>query len=178
MSEPATTHTGTEAQHGAGFPPFKTETFPSQLFWLVVTFAALFVIMWRVAGPRIAGVIGARKDRIAGDISAAEKHKSDAEAALAAYETALASARSKAHAEAEANRKVLEAEAEKAKADADAEARDAAAKADAEIAAKRAEAATHVTKAAQDAAAEIVSRLIGETVSPGEAEAAVKAVGA
>jgi len=177
MSEPVT-HTGTEAQHSAGFPPFKTESFPSQIFWLVVTFAALFIVLWRVAGPRISGVIGARKGQIESDIKAAEKHRSDAEAALAAYETALANARAKAHAEAEANRKVIEVEVDKAKAEADAEAHAAAAKAEAGIAAARAEAATHVTKAAQDAAAGIVNRLIGVSVSPEQAAAAVKAVGA
>ncbi|GAA0537797.1 F-type H+-transporting ATPase subunit b [Rhizomicrobium palustre] len=178
MSAEPVTHTGTEAQHSAGFPPFKTESFPSQIFWLVVTFAALFIVLWRLAGPRIAGVIGARKGQIEGDLAAAEKHRADAEAALAAYETALADARVKAHAEAEANRKVIEAEVEKAKAEADAEAREAAAKAEAGIAAARAEAATHVTKAAQDAAADIVNRLIGVTVTSEQAEAAVKAVGA
>ncbi len=178
MSEPAVTHTATEAQQGGGFPPFKTESFPSQIFWLVVCFAALLVVLWRVAGPRLAGVISARKGQIEGDIAAADKHRADAEAALAAYETALAQARAKAHAEAEENRKRIEAEVEKAKAAADAEARDAAAKAEAGIAAARAQAATHVTKAAQDAAAEIVNRLIGDTVTPEEAAAAVKAVGA
>ncbi len=178
MSAPAATHTGTEAQHSAGFPPFKTESFPSQIFWLVVCFAALFIVLWRVAGPRIAGVIGARKSQIEGDIAAAEKHRAEAEAALEAYETALAQARAKAHAEAEENRKRIEAEVEKAKSAADAEAREAAAKAEAGIAAARAQAAIHVTKAAQDAAAEIVNRLIGDTVTPEEAEAAVKAVGA
>lgn len=178
MSAEPVTHTGTEAQHSAGFPPFKTESFPSQIFWLVVTFAALFIVLWRVAGPRIAGAIGARKGQIESDLQAAEKHRAEAEAALAAYETALANARAKAHAEAEANRKVIEAEVEKAKAEADAEAHAAAAKAEAGIAAARAEAATHVTKAAQDAAADIVNRLIGVPVSPEQAAAAVKAVGA
>ncbi len=178
MATQPVTHTGTEAQHGAGFPPFKTETFPSQLFWLVVTFAVLFVVLWRIAGPRIRDAIGQRKGQIASDIEAAETHRKDAEAALAAYEAALASARSKAHAEAEQNRKQIEAEVEKARAAADAEARDAAAKAEAGIAAVRREAAQHVTKAAQDAAAEIVDRLIGDKVPPEEAEAAVKAVGA
>jgi len=178
MSEPAVTHTGTETQHSAGFPPFKTESFPSQIFWLVVTFAALFVILWRIAGPRLSAAIGARKDHIAGDIAAAGKHKADAEAALSAYETALAAARAKSHAEAEDNRRAVEAEVEKAKAAADTEAREASAKAEAQIAVLRAEAAIHVTKAAQDAAAAIVSRLIGDTVTPEEAEAAVKATGA
>lgn len=177
MSEQTATQTGTEAQHSAGFPPFKTESFPSQIFWLVVTFAVLFVVLWRIAGPRIAGAIGARQDRIQSDLKAAEKHKADAEAALAAYESALAAARAKAHAEADANRKAIEAEVEKAKAQADNEARAGAAQAEAGIAAVRAAAATHVTKAAQDAAADIVSRLIGETVTTEQAAAAVQAVG-
>ena len=172
------THTGTEAPHGAGFPPFKTESFPSQIFWLVVTFAFLFVMLWRVAGPRIRGVIGERKGHIAGDIAAAGKHRGDAEAALASYEAALAAARTRAHGEADENRRRVEVEVEKARAAADTEAREAMAKAEAGIAAAKAEAATHVTKAAQDAAAEIVNRLIGVSVTPDEAAAAVKAVGA
>ena len=60
---------------------------------------------------------------------------------------------------------------------AEAEARHAQAQAEAQIAASRAEAAKHVTKAAQDAAADIVARLTGDTVTPEEAAAAVKAVG-
>jgi len=52
------------------------------------------------------------------------------------------------------------------------------AEAEARIAASRQEAAKHVIIAAQDAAAAIVARLIGDTVSPQEAEAAVKASGA
>ena len=177
MSTAPVTHTGTQAEGGAGFPPFKTESFPSQIFWLAICFVALLIVIWRVAAPRISGVIGERRWRIEGDIATAGKHKSDAEAALAAYESALAQARTRAHAEAEENRRRVEAEVDKAKVEAEAEFRDTAAKAEVGIAAARAEAAIHVTKAAQDAAAAIVTRLIGDTVSPEEAEAAVKATG-
>lgn len=180
MAEPTNTGTAVPADHGGGnaFPPFATQTYPSQIFWLVITFAALFVVLWRVIGPKLSTVISERKGRISDDIETAAKHRSDAEAALAAYETSLAAARTNAHAEAEENRKRIETEVEKAKAAADAEARESAAKAEAGIAAARAQAAIHVTKAAQDAAADIVNRLIGDTVTPDEAEAAVKAVGA
>jgi len=171
------THTGTETPHHGGFPPFDQTTFPSQIFWLAITFAFLFVVLWRVAGPRIGGVIGARKGRIAEDLSTAGKHRSDAEGALAGYQSALTSARTKAHAVADENRKLVDAEVEKAKAAAEAEAHQAQARAEAQIAASRAEAAKHVTKAAQDAAADIVARLTGDTVTPEEAAAAVKAVG-
>jgi len=178
MAEPVTAGTQVPSHQGGAFPPFKTETFPGQIFWLAITFAVLFVILWRAIGPRLKSMIGERKARIAGDIAAAGRHKTDAETALGVYEAALAAARARAHAEAEEKRKAVEAEVEKAKAAAEAEARDAAAKAEAAIAATRAEAAKHVTKAAQDAAAAIVSRLIGDTVSAEEAEAAVKATGA
>ena len=62
MAEEPVTHTATEVpKKEGGFPPFDTTTFPSQLFWLVVTFAFLFTVLWRVAGPRINGAITNRR---------------------------------------------------------------------------------------------------------------------
>ena len=177
MAEAPATKTGTEVPHGAGFPPFKTETFPSQIFWLAVTFAFLLVVMWRIVGPRIASVIDERKGRIDGDLAAADKHRKDAEAAQAAYQSALAAARGRAQKAAEEARKLVADEIEKARAAAEIEAKDATIRAEVKIAAMRQEAAKHVTIAAQDAAAAIVARLIGATVSPEEAAAAVKASG-
>jgi F-type H+-transporting ATPase subunit b len=177
MSAETATTTGTVAPHGAEFPPFKTETFPSQLFWLAVTFAFLLVVMWRIVGPRIASVIGERKGRIDGDLAAADKHRKDAEAAQASYRSALDQARARAQKAADENRKLVADDVEKAKAAADVEAKQASDQAEARIAAMRQEAAKHVTIAAQDAAASIVERLIGATVSPEEAVAAVKASG-
>ena len=178
MSAETATTTGTVAPHGAEFPPFKTETFPSQLFWLAVTFAFLLVVMWRIVGPRIGGVIGERKGKVAGDLATADTHRKDAEATLASYQATLAEARARAQKLAEQSRKLISDEVEKAKTAADSEAKQSMAEAEARIAASRQEAAKHVIIAAQDAAAAIVARLIGDTVSPQEAEAAVKASGA
>lgn len=72
-------------------------TFPSQIFWLIVTFAALFMVMWRIAVPRIADVLESRQKRIDDNLDKAETAKKDAEAAIEAYEHSLADARSKAH---------------------------------------------------------------------------------
>src|ERR1700722_20024242 len=118
MAEAHTTAT-TEAPKPGGFPPFDHTTFPSQLFWLTVTFAFLFVVLWRIAGPRINGVITLRRGTINGDIQAAQKARGDAEAAGAAYETALAGARKRAGVMAEENRQTLNAEIARAKADAE-----------------------------------------------------------
>ena len=65
MAEETATHSTTEAGHSASaFPPFDTTTFPSQIFWLVLTFGLLFIVLWRVAGPRIHNVIADRRSAI------------------------------------------------------------------------------------------------------------------
>jgi F-type H+-transporting ATPase subunit b len=159
-----------------GFPPFDQTTFPSQIFWLAVTFVFLFVVMWRVAGPRIAGVITTRRDKINGDIAAAQKNRKDAEGASAAYQAALAAARARAHSLAEENRKRIADEMAKARDAADAQAHDATVKAEARIQTMRTDAKSAIAQAARDAAVAIVAQLTGETVSNSDAEAAVKTV--
>jgi F-type H+-transporting ATPase subunit b len=177
MAEPTATSAGTTvpAQKGGAFPPFKTETYPAQLFWLVLTFAVLFIVMWRIVVPRIGGAIGDRKAKIAGDLSLAEAHRKAAEQASAAYDAAIASARQRALAAANDNRAKVNAEVDRAKAAADAQAAAAMAKAEESISASRIEARGHVANAARDAAIQIVTRLTGDTVSADDAAAAVRA---
>lgn len=161
---------------GAGFPPFKTETFPSQIFWLVITFALLFAVLWRIAGPRIQGVIATRRGKIEGDLAKAQSHRVDAEGASQAYQAALAAARTRAQALAEENRKRIAGEVDRAKQEADEAAQADIAKAEARIQASRGAAHAHVLRAAQEAAIAIVARLTGESVANDEAERAVRAV--
>jgi F-type H+-transporting ATPase subunit b len=161
---------------GAGFPPFKTETFPSQIFWLVITFALLFAVLWRIAGPRIQGVIATRRGKIEGDLAQAQSHRVDAEGASQAYQAALAAARTRAQALAEENRKRIAGEVDRAKQEADEAAQADIAKAEARIQASRGAAHAHVLRAAQEAAIAIVARLTGESVANDEAERAVRAV--
>ena len=70
--------TGVPEKEG-GFPPFDTSTFPSQFFWLAITFAFLFTVVWRVAGPRINGAITNRRGTINGAIAEAGKARADAD---------------------------------------------------------------------------------------------------
>ena len=175
MAEEPVTHTTTEVpQKGSSFPPFDTTTFPSQIFWLAVTFAFLFTVLWRLAGPRINGAITNRRAVINGAIAEAGRARADAEAAQAKYEMALTKARGRANALAEETRQKLNGEIAKAKTEADAKAHDAMAAADARIASTRESARQAVTAAARDAAIAIVERLTGDKVS---AEDAAKAMG-
>src|SRR5277367_4244951 len=120
-------------EKSGGFPPFDTATFPSQLFWLAITFGFLFVVLWKVAGPRINGAITLRRNTINDAIAAAHKARGDADTASAAYQTALAGARARAHALAEQTRQTMNAEFAKAKTDADHAASTAMHEADARI---------------------------------------------
>lgn len=77
-------------------PQFDPATFTPQLFWLVVTFAVLFVAMWRYALPKLSEILEARQERINTDLERAAALKQEADEVLAEYEKALAEARDKA----------------------------------------------------------------------------------
>src|SRR5208282_4304104 len=98
LTTPATQASTAPADAGAsGLPQFDMAQWPGQAVWLLFIFAVMFVLFARVFVPRISGTIGAREDRIAGDIGDARrlKEQADAEAATAADE--MAEARSRAH---------------------------------------------------------------------------------
>jgi F-type H+-transporting ATPase subunit b len=171
----APTATTQHTAHAGGFPPFDVKTFPSQIFWLAISFAVLFIVLWRFAGPMISSTIASRRKRINDDIAAAQSARSDADAASNAYEAALSAARNRAHTLADENRRKITAEVEGAKSEADRQAQTLVGEAERAIAVSQAQAKAHVTRAAQDAAAEIVQRLLREQVSPEDAAAAVRA---
>ena len=79
-------------------PQLDFATFPSQLFWLLVTFAVLYGLMKWLALPRIGAAIDARRNRIDTDLGQAEQLRSEAETVLAAYQKGLADARAQAQA--------------------------------------------------------------------------------
>ncbi|HAT34383.1 MAG TPA: F0F1 ATP synthase subunit B' [Rhodospirillaceae bacterium] len=79
-------------------PQLDPTFFPTQLFWLVVIFTLLFLIVWKVALPRIAGIRETRRTRIDTDLEKAGVLKEEAEGVLAAYEKSLAEATGKAQA--------------------------------------------------------------------------------
>ena len=85
MADATTATTEVPAKHeGAGFPPFKTETFPSQLFWLAITFVALYLLMSRIALPRIGTILEGRQQRISGDLGEAQRLKGEGDAKASA----------------------------------------------------------------------------------------------
>jgi F-type H+-transporting ATPase subunit b len=77
-------------------PQLDVSTFPTQIFWLAVSFVALYLLMAWVGLPRVSRAIAARRSRIEGDLEKAQQMKAEAEAVIAAYERRLAEARAEA----------------------------------------------------------------------------------
>ncbi len=156
------THATTEAGHSDIFPPFDPATFPSQLAWLALTFLALYLIMSRVALPRIGSVLEDRKARIDADLAAADASRQQTDAAIAAYEAALASAKAKAQSIAEENRSAMQADIAGKRAAVEADLNAKVAAAEARIAATKASAMANVDEIAAETAQTVVMQLVGD----------------
>jgi len=157
----ATTEAVPKSEHGGGFPPFDSHTFPSQLLWLVVTFVLLYMLMAKWALPQVASVIENRQKRIEGDIREADRLKQQSEEALAAYEKALADARARAQVIANETRAQQAAEAEAARKKLEDTLNVRLMSAEQTIAATKGSAMRNVQAVAEDATHAIVERLIG-----------------
>jgi F-type H+-transporting ATPase subunit b len=82
---------------GAAFPPFDPSHFASNLFWLAITFSALYWLMSKIALPRVGDHPGERANDLA-DLDQAAQMQAKAEETAQAYEKALAEARKNAQA--------------------------------------------------------------------------------
>jgi F-type H+-transporting ATPase subunit b len=173
MAEP-TAHTEHPAGHGA-FPPFQAEHFPSQLVWLTISFVLLYVLMSKIALPRIGAIMAERSKLIGDDLAAAERLKEQSNAAHAAYEKSLADARSRAQSIASSTREKQAKEAEAAQKRLEAQLHERLAAAEQSITATRTTAMGNVRSIAADTASAIVERLIGKTPADHEIAAALDA---
>ena len=154
-------HTEADGGHGGGFPPFESSTYASQLVSLVVAFVALYVIVSRIALPRVGSVIDARQNAIESDLTAAQRLKDESDAALKAYETELAAARSRAQAIGNETREKLNAASEAERKTLEDRLAVKLAEAEKTIAKTRENAMSNVRGIAADAAGAIVQRLTG-----------------
>ena len=159
------TTTGTsshDVKDSGVFPPFDTTTFGPQLFWLALTFGALYLLMSKVALPRIGEVLEVRRDRIEGDLAEADRLRKKTDQAIASYETELAEARAKSQGIAEDTRASLKADIDAKRAEVEADLAKKVAVAENRIQKTKADALSNVGEIAADTAVALVSRLTGK----------------
>ncbi len=87
---------GHGAEKSAGLPQFDPSTYPSQIFWLAVTFVVLYVFFSSRILPDISSVLENRRNHITSDLETAEKLKTEADHSQKTFEADLGRARSEA----------------------------------------------------------------------------------
>ncbi len=172
------TETGVPGDQGGSgvFPPFDSSSFASQLVWLAITFGLFYLLMSRVALPRISSILEVRSDRIAQDLDEANRLRDESDAAIAAYEQELAEARSRAHAIAQEARDTAKAEVDTKRAGVEADLATKIADAETRIAGIKKKAMGEVGKIAEETTDALVSELLGGKVTKADIASAVKSV--
>jgi F-type H+-transporting ATPase subunit b len=155
-------------------PQLNVQDFAPQLFWLALTFILLYLIMSRIALPRVGQVLEQRSNRIAADLATAAQLREDTEKAIADYERALAEARGSAHQIARKAREEMNADIERERSGVDRQISEKLAGAEKHISALKESALGHIEQIATETAEAIVARLLGKSVKKSDLQGAVK----
>jgi F-type H+-transporting ATPase subunit b len=157
-------------------PQLQVGDFAPQLIWLAITFIGLYIILARMALPRIEGAITLRQGHIKTDLDTAERLRQETQAAIAAYDEALAEARAQAAAIAQKTRDELAAEIDRERGVIEKELAGKIASAEQRITASKDAALRHINEIAGETASVLVERLIGAKVSKNDVADAVAKV--
>lgn len=154
-------------------PQLDPAFFATQLFWLALCFAVLYLLMWKVALPRIGEILTERQERIDDDLQKAEKLRNDAAEVLAAYERMIAEGREKSQAILRDTTDRLAKESAERQAALAETLKQRATDAEKRIEEARREALANVRIVAAEAAQAATAKLIGSDVDRAAAERAV-----
>jgi len=150
-------------EHDTGtFPPFDPANFTPLLIWLAISFGLLYLMISKVAVPRVQGILHTRAEKINEDLKTANKMRAEAREAGAAHDKMLNEARAKSQALAQETHARLKAETEAKRNALETDLNAKLAAAEAQIATTKAQAMSNVESIAQEAAAAIVQHLTGK----------------
>lgn len=165
-----------EAEHASqgGLPQFEPTWFASQVFWLAVSFAVLYMIFSKKTLPEISGVIENRKNHIRSDLETAEQLTAQADAVNDAYHQGLEKAQyeaSKAVQDVENDMKVKSAKAfDKFRSRSESEVKGA----EDRIRASKIAAMDEMNSIAAEAASQAVEKIIGKNADVNQVRAIVE----
>lgn len=154
-------------------PQFDPSSFASQLFWLTVMFVVLYWIVSKIGIPRIGEVLEQRARVIQDDLDRAAQLKADTDAAIAAYEKAMADARGQAYEHMKVIQADVKAVADKKTAEVTAAVTKQIVEAEARINAAKQAALDGIKSVAADTARDVVAKLAGLSPDAGAVDSAV-----
>lgn len=166
-----------EVQHQpaekSGMPQLDIAWFSSQIFWLIVTFAFLYLLLSRSVLPRIHTVMESRQNKITHDIDRAEQLRNEAEEARETYERALKDSRAKAQSLITESAALMEKSSNARHAELDKKLNKQLAEAEAGIATAKSDALAKLAPVSKELTQHIVEKLTGQKLNEKEVAAVV-----
>jgi F-type H+-transporting ATPase subunit b len=162
------------AHESSAFPPFETTNFEHQLVWLVLVFGLLYLLMSRIALPRVANILAHRENTIGSNLDAARELQAKAHAADAQNNATLLAKKEEAQAIGREGQEKIAAEVGGLRASAEKKFAEELAAAESRISAEKAEALNHVESLAKEAASTIIAKLTGAHVDANAIAAAYR----
>jgi len=165
-----------QGEGGGGMPQLDVSTFPTQIFWLIVVFGALYWLLSTKVIPQIEAVMEERKRRMQSDLDEAARLRAEAEDAYARFETLIADAKTRAGDTVARSKHALEKTHAEHESALDSELTAKIDEAVAAITASADEARKSIDDVAVEVAQAAVQQLIGVKVNKTETRAALSAV--
>ena len=161
---------GTAVAHDVegGLPQFDNSTYMNQAVWLTISLVLIYLILSRIALPRIGGVLEQRSQTIQRDLDRAADMRTKAQEAEEAYNLKLQNARAEAQGIVETTKAKAQEELDAAIAKADTEIGKQAEKSSKRIAEMQADAETSISEIAKE-----VSGYVVDAVSPASNDGAL-----
>ncbi len=158
---------------GGGLPQLDVSTYPSQIFWLILSFAVLYYLLTRKGLPRVSEILEARQDRIAADLDRAARLRQEAEETLQRYEAMIEEAQTRARAQLQAAQERIGSDFTARQAALERELHEKIREAEQRIAAAREKALGEIDEVAAELVQVAVERLASLKITKKDARAAV-----
>jgi len=136
----------------------------SELVWAAVFFVVLFVVVSRVALPKLNAALAAREAAVVGQVRAADATKAEADALLADYRAKLADAQTEANRIIDEGRRTAEGVVSEARSRAETEAQTILTRAQADIRSEASRAQTALRSTLAELSIQVAGRVVGQSL--------------
>ena len=160
----------------AGMPQLNPEFWPSQVFWLILTFSILYLIIWKIFLQKITYTIENRKSKIVQDLDEAQKLKESAEKKLKEYHKIIDSSKQEAKKIIEDGRKRLDQDLENKKKTFNDQIEKEIVKIEKEIKDLKKTSLSNISKIASETSVELIKKIINTEVNQSNVSAVVNEV--
>ena len=157
-------------------PQMEFADYMPQVVWLVITFATLYVLMAKLALPRITDILETRQRHLEHDLELSEKLRDEAQTTLAEYDAAIVSARAETESLLAKARESIKTETQERIAELNGRLESEIRESDARIRHAMSQAMDELVVVAGNSARAAVERLAGIKVSDEQARVAVESV--